>query len=92
VTSYVDSAWRRVDYSAASGSAAASFGASALSVVTRTASIFNPLFISNRCFRSKLFTNSRVAFPIAPPILDASILMVRPSGPVFRSSYFRVTL
>jgi hypothetical protein len=61
-------------------------GVSALSVAARTASIFNPLFISNRCLRSRLFTNSRVAFPIAPAILDASISIVRPADPPLRSS------
>lgn len=65
---------------------------SSLSVMTRTASMRKPLFASNRCLRSKLFTNSRVAFPIAPAMLLASTFIVRPSEPTFRSSYFNVTL
>jgi hypothetical protein len=72
--------------------AAADAVTSSLSVVTRRASIFNPLFMSKRCLRSKLFTNSRVALPIAPAMLDASTLIVRPSEPTLRSSYFSVTL
>ena len=63
-----------------------------LSVVTRTASMCKPLFASNRCLRSKLFTKSRVALPIAPPMLLASTFTVRRSVPVLRSSYFKVTL
>jgi hypothetical protein len=51
-----------------------------------------PLFASNRCLRSRLFTNSRVALPIAPAMLLASTFIVRPSEPTFRSSYFNVTL
>ena len=54
---------------------------SSLSVMTRTASMRKPLFASNRCLRSKLFTNSRVAFPIAPAMLLASTFIVRPSEP-----------
>jgi hypothetical protein len=65
---------------------------SSLSVVTRRASIFNPLFMSKRCLRSKLLTNSRVAFPMAPAMLLASTFIVRPSEPNVRSSYFNVTL
>jgi hypothetical protein len=71
---------------------AAASGTSRLSVVTRTASTFNPLFMSKRCLRSKLFTNSRVALPIAPAMLLASPFIVRPSEPTFRSSYLNVTL
>ena len=42
---------------------------SSLSVVTRTASMRKTVFASNRCLRSKPFTKSRVALPIAPTML-----------------------
>ena len=61
----------------------AASGSTGLSVVTRRASIFRPLFMSKRCLRSRLLTNSRVALPMAPEMLEASILMVRLSGADF---------
>lgn len=75
--------------------AAADTATSSLSVVTRGASIFKPLFMSKRCLRSRLFTKSRVALPIAPAMLLAStviVVIVRPSEQTLRSSYFDVTL
>ena len=72
--------------------AAAASGASVLSVVTGRASMRKPLFASNRCLRSKPFTKSRVALPIAPAMLLASTFIVWPSEPTWRSSYFSVTL
>jgi hypothetical protein len=63
-----------------------------LSLETLTASMCKFLFASNRCLRSKPFTNSRVALPIAPAMLLASTFIVRPSEPTLRSSYFNVML